>query len=88
MVFFSNRFETEILLLLTLWEGAFNERSVKKMNREDLEKVPKYSLEVYDDHAIIKGWLTSDMLTVLIKLCRKEGFKRLVSGNGGFKLIK
>lgn len=50
---------------------------------------PKYSLEVYTDHAIIKGWLTSDMLTVLIRLCKKEGFKGLIPHDGaGFKLIK
>ncbi len=59
------------------------------MNKEDIEKTPRYSLEVYDDHAIIKGWLTSDMLTVLIKLCKKEGFKGLVHNEGeGFKLVK
>ncbi len=48
----------------------------------------KYSIEVYEDYAIIKGWLTSDVLTLLIKLFKKEGFTHMQSFDGGFKLVK
>lgn len=51
-------------------------------------KDPKYSISVYEDYAIIKGWLTSEILITLIKLCKKEGFTHLQSFEGGFKLIK
>lgn len=54
----------------------------------EIKEAPKYSLEVFEDHAIIKGWITSEMLNVLIKLCRKEGFKFLAPYEGGFKLVK
>lgn len=49
----------------------------------------KYSIEVYEDHAKINGWLPSHILILLIKLCKKEGFDIMTYGeNGGFKLIK
>lgn len=50
----------------------------------------KYSIEVYDDHAIIQGLLSSDILTLLTRLCRKEGFTHLTKNNEkpGFKLVK
>lgn len=53
--------------------------------------IPNYSLEVFEDYAIIRGHLTTEMLTLLIKLCAKEGFKYLTNigdGTPGFKLIK
>jgi hypothetical protein len=50
---------------------------------------PEYSIEVYKDHAIIKGWLTSDILKLLINLCKKHGFTHLVPNDGGgFKLVR
>lgn len=50
---------------------------------------PQYSIEVYEDHAIIKGWLSSDVLTTLVRLCEKEGFTHIVSNDGvGFKLVR
>jgi hypothetical protein len=49
---------------------------------------PKYSIEVYENYAIIKGLLTSDMLTILIKLC-EEGLTHLTPHQGGgFKLVR
>lgn len=52
-------------------------------------KCPNYSIEVYDDCAIITGWLSSDILQMLIKLCEKEGFTHLAAHEGfGFKLVK
>lgn len=55
----------------------------------EVEK-PLYSLEIYKDHALISGWLTTDMLTVLIRLCKKHGFTHLCmqSDQEGFKLVK
>jgi hypothetical protein len=47
----------------------------------------KYSIEVYKDHAIIRGCLTSNVLTLLIKLCKEEGFTHMQSFEGGFKLV-
>jgi len=48
-----------------------------------------YSIEVFKDFAIIKGCLTSDILQVLVKLCKKEGFTHLTMHDGqGFKLVK
>lgn len=50
----------------------------------------KYSITVYEDHAIIRGWLSSDMLILLVKLCRKEGFTHLTNNpdGEGFKLVR
>ena len=48
----------------------------------------KFSIEIYEDYAIIRGWLTSDVLILLTKLCKKYGFKYLSSFEGGFKLTK
>jgi len=49
-----------------------------------------YSIEVYDTHAIISGWLTADILSLLVKLCKKHGFTHLThnDGNPGFKLVR
>jgi hypothetical protein len=43
------------------------------MDENDL----KYSIEVYENHAIIKDKLCSDALIVLINLCAQEGFTHL-----------
>lgn len=50
----------------------------------------KYSIEVYEDHAIINGWIDADVLKLLLVLCEKEGFKGIVSNEGkkGLKLVK
>ncbi len=50
----------------------------------------QYSIEVYDDHAIINGWLTTDILKLLVRLCGKHGFTHLTNNDGkpGFKLVK
>ena len=71
-------------------ESCFNQSSneIKGIEMNEETKQPNYSLEVYDDHAIIKGWLTSDMIKVLLKLCNKEGFKYFSPFTGGFKLVK
>ncbi len=56
-----------------------------------MSEEPKYSIEVYEDHAIIRGWVTSDILTQLIRLFKKEGFKHITStedGTPGFKLVR
>lgn len=50
-----------------------------------------YSMEVYEDHAIIRGWLTSEMLILLVKFCKKEGFIYMTNigdGTQGFKLVR
>lgn len=54
------------------------------------QEEPEYSITVYKDYALIRGWLTSDILTVLIKLCKKEGFTHLTSNDDGkgFKLVR
>ena len=54
-------------------------------------KEPRYSIEVYEDHAIIRGWLTTEILTLLIGLCKKEGFTHMTNvgdGTQGFKLVR
>ena len=51
-------------------------------------KIPKVSIEIYEDYAIIHGMLSSEILTTLLKLCKKYGFKYLSSFDGGFKLKK
>ena len=50
----------------------------------------KFSIEVYEDHAIIYGMLTADILTLLIRLCKKYGYTHLAPNgdNQGFKLVK
>ena len=51
---------------------------------------PKYSIQVFEDQAIIKGFLSSDVLAMIIKLCLEEGFVYLKCNKDGkgFKLIK
>ena len=56
-----------------------------------MKRDPSYSIEVYDDCAIIRGWLTAKVLTLLIRLCCKEGFTHMDNigdGTQGFKLVK
>jgi hypothetical protein len=55
-------------------------------NENNLE----YSIEVYKDHAIIKGWLSTDVLKLIFNLCKKEGFTHMTSNENqqGFKLVK
>ncbi len=50
----------------------------------------KYGIEVYSDHAVIHGRLSSDILILLIKLCKKEGFTHMTSSEDGkgFKLVR
>jgi hypothetical protein len=55
-----------------------------------MQELPEYSIEVYKDYAIIKGWLTPDILMVLVRLCKKHGFTHLTSNHDGkgFKLVR
>lgn len=50
----------------------------------------KYSIEVYEDYAVIKGGLSSETLKALLCICEDEGFKYLVPNyhDVGFKLVK
>lgn len=50
----------------------------------------KYSIEVYEDHAIVNGFLPSDVLKFLTILLKKEGLN-YVTHNGnksGFKFVR
>lgn len=54
-------------------------------------EIAKYVIEVYEDHAIIRGGLTSEVLAALITISKQEGYTYLVvncDGSGGFKLVK
>ena len=50
----------------------------------------EYSIEVFDDYAVIKGSISSDVLNFLLKLCEDEGFKYMVPNyqDVGFRLVK
>lgn len=50
----------------------------------------KYSIAVYDDHAIITGPLSPETLMILMRLCKNEGFTHMTSNpeGPGFKLIR
>lgn len=50
----------------------------------------KYRIEVYEDHAILKGSLSAETLLLLVELCKNEGFTHLThtDDHSGFKLIK
>ena len=53
----------------------------------------KYSIEIYDDRAIIRGRLNLKILNSIFRLCRKEGFTHVaeVDHNEGisrFRLVK
>jgi hypothetical protein len=49
----------------------------------------KYSIEVYEDHAIIRGPLSADVLLLLTRLCKKEGFTHMTGyGENAFKLFR
>lgn len=55
------------------------------------KKEPNYSIEVYEDHAIICGWIPTDVLKLMIKLCKKEGFTHMTpndDGKSGFKMLR
>lgn len=59
----------------------------KSMKKEK----PYFTLEMFDDYALIRGWLTPEMLMMIVKMCKKQGFTHLTSTNDGipgFKLIK
>jgi hypothetical protein len=56
-----------------------------------MNESPKYVLAIYEDYALINGKLSSDILLLLIKLCKKEGFTHMThrdDGKPGFKLIR
>ena len=58
---------------------------------EIIYRPPKYSIEVYEDHALIRGKLLASVFTLLVSLCRDEGFTHIISldkGGLGFKLVK
>lgn len=61
-----------------------------KVNKKRCADSPKYSLEVFDEYALIHGSLSSDLLLLLVDLCKTEGFTHLVNDYGckGFKLIR
>lgn len=50
----------------------------------------KYSIEVYENYALIYGKITIDLLEFLIQLFKKEGFDYLTSNdaNSAFKFVK
>jgi hypothetical protein len=51
----------------------------------------QYSLEMYEDHALISGAIACDVLDILIKFCKLEGFTHLTirpDGKPGFMLVK
>lgn len=51
----------------------------------------QYSLEVYEDHALISGPIAFDVLAILMKFCKVEGFTHLTvrpDGKPGFMLVK
>jgi hypothetical protein len=50
----------------------------------------KYRITVYEDFALIDGMLTTDVLLLLIQLCKDEGFTYLTPNgcDGGFKLVR
>jgi len=52
---------------------------------------PNYSITVYEDHAIIRGWIQTETFSLLLQVCEKEGFTHITAihdGSDGFKLIK
>lgn len=49
----------------------------------------RYSIAVYEDYAIIKGWLSAEILCMLITLCEDEGFTNMIPHDDqGFKLVR
>jgi hypothetical protein len=60
--------------------------------KPDIKKMkPKFTLEVYEDHAIIRGKLKPFMLLELVKIFHREGFLLLTSIDDSatcFKLSK
>lgn len=50
----------------------------------------KYRITVYEDYAIIRGSLSSEILLLLIRFCKKEGFTHLKACDDGkgFKLVR
>lgn len=56
-----------------------------------MNKEPKYSIEVFDDYATIRGRMSSDILVLLVRLCKKEKFTHMTNtddGEPGFKLVR
>ena len=63
-------------------------RMEKTMSSKE-EPASEYRLSVYKDHAIINGFVTSDVLKRLVKVCERHGFTHLVPhSKPGFKLVK
>ena len=54
-------------------------------------KSPKYSLEVFDDYVVIRGWAPVDAFQCLVHICREAGFTHMTyldDGSQGFKIFK
>jgi len=58
------------------------------MSEKPDELEPRYSIAVYKDHAFIKGGLTSEVLLILVEMCKLEGFTHMQFHEGAFKLVK
>jgi hypothetical protein len=50
----------------------------------------RFSVVVYDDHAQLLGSLSSEVLLMLLELCREQGFTHMVPNEeaAGFKLVR
>ena len=49
----------------------------------------KYSVEVYEDYVMIRGWVTVDFLTMIIDHFAKDGFAHLTQADEpGFKIVR
>jgi hypothetical protein len=55
------------------------------------QEVPHYSLEIYENHAIIKGTLGVDIYVKILGFCSQMGFRRVRKtddGSEGIKLVR
>lgn len=55
-----------------------------------MKQEPRYSIEVYDDYALIQGSLSISVLRLLVNLCKREGFTHIMNNEEkpGFKLVR
>jgi hypothetical protein len=55
------------------------------------QEEPQYSLEIYENHAIIRGTLNVEIYVKILEFCSQMGFRRVRKtddGSEGIKLVR
>lgn len=55
-----------------------------------MSDILRYSIEVYDDYAVFRGEISSEIFKLIVRMCKQNGFTHLKSTEDGhgFKMIR